>query len=190
MTTSRETHKSKDAMSSSNTGHGIVIPVRLRLPYKGKEQPHEALVNLRDDPAATKAFTDRYESSAQVQYRPIRSHKFVIAIRDWFRKAWRGEEGGVQWVQAQLDAEEYAITVRNNQVVMETKSLFGTMSLLFMRDYAAGKIAVCANPDCHSPFFIKKRKTQIYCTAGQCTEQAQREQKRLWWERNHGKGAS
>jgi hypothetical protein len=164
--------------------------VRLRLPYKGKEQPHEALVNLRDDAAAIKAFTDRYESTAQVQYRPMRTPKFVMAVRDQFRKAWRGEEGGVPWVQARLDSEQYAIAVKGSQIEMETKSLFGTMSLLFMRDHAAGKTVVCANPDCHSPYFIRKRKTQIYCTSGPCTEKAQREQKRLWWERNHGKGAS
>lgn len=188
MNPSSKLRKQKAPMSSRDAGRGTIISVRLRVPYKGKEQPHEALVNLRDEPAAIKAFTDRYESTDQ-DPGLLRSDTFAVVVRDWFRKAWTGDEEGMKWVQEKLNRQSYAIAVENRQVTMNPKSLFGTMSLLFMRDYAAGKTAVCANPDCHSPYFIKKRKTQIYCTSGPCTDQAQREQKRLWWERNHGKGS-
>jgi hypothetical protein len=172
----------------------LTIKTRLRMAYSGPEQPHEAFANLRDEPEALEAFSRRYgPRKEQFMYGSFHSlapryAKQVYSLRYDFRRAWRGEQDALEWVRNTLKAESFTFSTHQRQIVMEPKSLLGTIFLLFLRDYAAGKTAICANPDCHSPYFIRKRRTQKYCTSGPCTEQAQREQKRLWWERNHGKG--
>jgi len=43
----------------------------------------------------------------------------------------------------------------------------------------------CANPDCHSPYFLADRKTQQYCDRPACAAYGQRQHKLNWW-RMHG----
>jgi hypothetical protein len=122
-----------------------------------------------------------------------------LAARDSLRAAWRDKaRSGFQWIFDADAADRPPIIGRlstlltvggKGRVEAEPEYLWQAISLLFLRDRAAKKTAICANKDCPNPFFIRKRKTQKYCEAGPCVERAQREQKRLWWARNRGRGA-
>jgi hypothetical protein len=164
----------------------IAHPIKalLLVPQSGPEQAHVALVNLSDEAEAADAYIKRYESGAKPMRRGM-----VRLVRDSLRKAWSGDKEALQWAQERLDAERFNVTYKRAHLLVEPRSLESTVCLLVLRDRAAGKTAICANPGCHSPYFIKKRKTQKFCEAGPCTEQAQREQKREWWTRHRGKGA-
>jgi hypothetical protein len=48
----------------------------------------------------------------------------------------------------------------------------------------AAKTRLCRNPNCSSPFFLARRKTEKYCNED-CALPAQRASKRDWW-RKHG----
>jgi hypothetical protein len=61
--------------------------------------------------------------------------------------------------------------------------------MLFLRDQAAGKTAICANPDCPAPYFLKSRKTQKICEAGDCVAWAQRNYALKWWRENESKAS-
>ena len=61
--------------------------------------------------------------------------------------------------------------------------------MLFLRDHAAGKTAICANPDCPAPYFLKSRKTQRICEAGDCVGWAQRNYALKWWRVNKKKNS-
>jgi hypothetical protein len=61
--------------------------------------------------------------------------------------------------------------------------------MLFLRDQAAGKTAICANPDCPAPYFLKSRKAQRICEAGDCVAWAQRNYALKWWRENESKAA-
>ncbi len=61
--------------------------------------------------------------------------------------------------------------------------------MLFLRDHAEGKTAICANPDCPAPYFLKSRKTQKICEAGGCVTWAQRNYALKWWRENESKAS-
>jgi hypothetical protein len=62
-------------------------------------------------------------------------------------------------------------------------NLWTTICILFLRDHAAGRTGICANPSCAAPYFLKRRKTQKFCEAGVCTAYAQRQYANSWWQR-------
>ena len=171
------------------TSKKIAHPIKalLLVPHSGPEQPHVALVNLRDEAEAVDAYIKRYEFGVPARHRMGRG--MVRIVRDALRKAWSGDKEGVRWAQERLDAEHVNLAFKIAGFVVEPRSLMGAVCLLVLRDTAAGKTAICANPDCQSPYFIRKRTTQKFCEAGPCTAEAQREQKREWWTRHRGKGA-
>ena len=74
-------------------------------------------------------------------------------------------------------------------VVVAAKDIWTLVCMLFVRDNAAGKTAVCANPECPAPYFIRNRKTQKICEAGECVQWAQRNYALKWWRENESKQA-
>jgi hypothetical protein len=75
-------------------------------------------------------------------------------------------------------------------VQIAATNLWTLICLLFLRDNAAGKTARCANPDCPAPFFLRSRRTQKICEAGDCVIWAQRRYALKWWHENQAKGAT
>jgi hypothetical protein len=69
------------------------------------------------------------------------------------------------------------------ELFTSTEYLFRFICLLFLRDYVAGKIGFCENPDCSAPYFIKKRRGQKFCEAGPCTAYAARLYTQRWWDK-------
>jgi hypothetical protein len=171
-------------MSSRPTKDTILVQLCLDRDAAG-EQPHVAYANLRDDKKAYVQFVHRWGRpvGAKVPMRG-RVEKYHWPNDD-LKRAWNGDKASLDRLPKQLHA---TFGVAGRQIELVRSNLVSAIVLLFLRDHAAGKTAVCANPDCPNPYFIRKRKSQKYCEAGPCVEQAQREQKRKWWNRNRGKG--
>jgi hypothetical protein len=45
------------------------------------------------------------------------------------------------------------------------------------------KMAVCGNPGCPAPYFLKARRTQQFCEVPVCIAYGQKQHKREWWSR-------
>lgn len=58
---------------------------------------------------------------------------------------------------------EADVSLRQPYISITTRHLWATICFLFMRDLWAGKNAVCENPDCKNPYFIKVRSSQKFC---------------------------
>jgi len=58
------------------------------------------------------------------------------------------------------------------------------LEVLFRARDIAHRLGRCANPDCHTPFFIADRVTQKFCLPS-CAASADRKRKRQWWKK-HG----
>lgn len=56
-------------------------------------------------------------------------------------------------------------------------------------DQYAGKLRYCANPDCPAPYFIAKRKDQLYCE-NVCAAPAKRAAQVRYWHRVKGANAA
>jgi hypothetical protein len=79
------------------------------------------------------------------------------------------------------------IDVDTGEAVVKVVNAWTLICMLFVRDHAAGKTAICANPDCPARYFLKSRKTQKICEAGDCVEWAQRNYALRWWRENKRK---
>lgn len=175
----------------SRTKHGYKItaylpaPTPKRVGHSERAQIHVDFANLPDQPEAFQLFTRKWGplDSSWEEYR----HATKLRTRDSLRAAWRGVENSFTNPRAMQPTE---LLLQKNHFQIRTHDLMATLMILFLRDHWAGKTAICANPDCVTPYFIKKRKNQKYCEAGDCTAQAQREQKKRWWRENRGKEAN
>jgi len=104
--------------------------------------------------------------------------------QDALRKAWAGDSGAIQEIESQVKyALEAQPSVRAGGVELTTDNLWGLICVLFLLDRIAGKTAVCANPECPAPYFLRKRKDQKFCERGPCSAYAQRRYALGWWER-------
>jgi hypothetical protein len=129
----------------------------------------------------------------------------VSGAQKTLRTAWKGESSAIAEIQRQVPGALQAfgspgifdfsyppgqLAVRINQngsVELVVKNLWSFVCLLFLRDYGAGRIGICANPQCPSPYFVKSRRTQKICEIGDCVVWAQRLYALKWWHKNRGK---
>jgi hypothetical protein len=81
------------------------------------------------------------------------------------------------------------VDVSTGAVVINVANVWTLICMLLLRDNAAGKTAVCANPECPAPYFLKSRKTQRICEAGECVVWAQRNYALKWWRENESKAS-
>lgn len=167
-----------------------------------QEPPHLAFANLRvEDPQSAEAFIRRYgplyEGSVRLHPsandEPIEStHEFTVETaaletsQNELRAAWEGDPNFLVIMEAQVE-ENMPVDVRveggTGEVLLKPNNLQALISFLFLRDYYAGKIGVCGNPDCPARYFRKKRRNQKFCEAGPCVEYAQRQYSLQWWHR-------
>jgi hypothetical protein len=169
------------------------------------EPPHKRLANLltRDtrtgeltprpvsglaDPKAMEAFVRRYgvlcgrvdETSGRFD----EDAATFAEAQDTLRRAWMGDREAMRGIEAQIqDALEANPSVRAGGIELATENLWSLICMLFLLDHAGGKTAVCANPDCPAPYFLRKRKDQKFCEMGQCTAHAQRQYALKWWRK-------
>jgi hypothetical protein len=177
------------------------LTVRLRAGRNPRieEPPHEAFANVQDDRAAGWAFYDRWGLIAESPITSEQLESFYRATsfpcpvidlerRDALRAAWRGEdrsesglgEDYIERCAGQWMKFSWVFKAGNAELVPE--DLWSAICVLFLRDRAAGKTAVCENPDCPAPYFIRKRKTQKFCEAGPCVGYGARQRANKWWK--------
>jgi hypothetical protein len=150
------------------------------------------------DPEAARAFVKRYGAlqesvgASNEQTKPlfhVNSREFTNAY-NVLRKAWGGGEGAGDAIEKLQKQAKHALEIRLGSKVdgleLLSNNLWGLITVLFLRDYAAGKIGRCANPDCPAAYFLKSRKTQKICEAGDCVAWAQRQFALKWWHENKG----
>ena len=163
---------------------GYTISAELQVPKSAsKEPPHVDFANL----SGTRESVEQF---AKLWGRLFGDWKYlklprILSFRDRLRDAWESAEH--PFLHEQVMGAKVTITKKG--VELEPFYLLSTIWLLFVRDSWAGKTAICANPDCPNPYFIRKRKTQKYCEAGPCVNEALKGQKLKWWKNNRGKDA-
>jgi hypothetical protein len=75
------------------------------------------------------------------------------------------------------------VAIKEHTVELLPRDLWALICLLSVRDYKAGRLGVCENPDCPARYFFRKRKTQKFCEQGPCVTYAQRPYSLGWWSR-------
>jgi hypothetical protein len=110
----------------------------------------------------------------------------IIQLRDMLQKAWDSNKVAIQTLEETVK-EQIASTwaFKKGYIEITAEASWDAACLLFLRDRAEGKMAICANPACDAPYFIKKRKTQQVCEAGDCAKAIQRHRTGEWWKK-HG----
>ena len=167
-------------MASSNK---IVVHLWTGRNPKTEEPPHVALANMRASLEATTAVTKRWGPPA---VRPgINGDELDEAKTLWARgrlvRAWRGD-ADLEDGSRLLSSISATLQVTGERIEVKPDQLWQTAFLLFMRDRAQGKTAVCENPECPAPYFIRKRRTQKFCEAGPCVEYGARLRANKWWK--------
>lgn len=144
----------------------------------GSEKPHEAFVNLQDAEADIQAFARRW---GPISHAPLMDAA-RLGFRNTLRSAWRGEAASLKEVQDWINRYMFtSLKFSDGRIEMAPEDLLGTIFLLFLRDYFAGKTAVCANPDCAQPFFVKGKPKQKFCENKACHAYAQRAYALKYW---------
>jgi hypothetical protein len=95
---------------------------------------------------------------------------------------WRtGDRRAVEAI-SRFDEESFEVQVDpdDGALVFNVKNLWTFVCLLLVRDRAAGKTAICANPDCQTPYFLKGRKDQKICEADGCNSWVLRQNALRW----------
>jgi hypothetical protein len=97
----------------------------------------------------------------------------VFEFRDSLRQAWRGDPKAlrkithvVQMGLAQTGTK--LISNKKGQLELTADNPLAIACILFLRDFGAGRLALCANPSCTSPFFVRSRRTQKFCDVPAC----------------------
>jgi hypothetical protein len=164
---------------------------------RARQPLHAAFANMRDGPEEVKAFSKRWA------VRPVDSdplEPLLIPIRNLIRVAWRAGSSldTISKGPARLHPEialliskhelapiESAVTARIRVTAGRTEVVpdhwWQTAWLLYLRDREQGKTAICANPDCPAPYFIRKRRTQKFCESG-CVEYGAAQRSQRWWQ--------
>jgi len=106
--------------------------------------------------------------------------------QDLLRYAWRTTDPrALEEIERRMDGIKYEF--ERGRLQVKVKNVWSLICFLFLQDHGAGKIAVCENPDCPTPYFVKKRSTQKVCEAGDCSAWAQREYSLKSWRKKHQK---
>jgi hypothetical protein len=165
-----------------------VLGAEMANPAQWKEPPHERLANLPThdtraeglvlttkpvsglaDPKAMESFVKRHgvlwgrirQSTGSFDEDAVR----FASAQDLLRRAWTDDSVAIREIEEQVeDALEARPSVRAGGIEVTIENLWSFICVLFLRDYVAGKVKVCANSDCPHPYFLEKRKGQKYCS--------------------------
>lgn len=190
-------------MATENEAVKVVTRKKARMAYSKltmflihpalkNELPHESLANIGDDSAACQAFAATWgslwekETASAVGLAGVDLEEVYRLQRDQLRKAWRGDQKEVENLEGQhMPTSFYRWHFKGKRAELIPNDLWSAIVLLFLRDHAAGRTAICANPDCPAPHFIRKRRTQKFCESGPCVEYGARLRANKWWH-EHG----
>jgi len=115
------------------------------------------------------------------------TQEVVLRFRDKLRQAWSGDSAALGTIRLLAQANADLALSEHGQVELIVNNLLGAASILFLRDIAAGRLGVCANPHCPSPFFVSSRRTQKFCDVAACMVYSHRLSAKKYWDRLRGK---
>ena len=166
------------------------LTVSLVHPQRKNEQPHEALANMGDAHAASQAFAACWgglweeKQAKAVEATGEELEGIYRALRDNLRSAWRNDKDAIARLEG-MAGVHFRWHFKGKKTELIPEDLWTAIVLLFLRDHALGRTAICANPNCTSPHFVRKRSSQKYCESGPCVEFGARLRANLWWAK-HG----
>lgn len=142
-----------------------------------------ALANLRDDGLSVflKQFRGDYAAEDFLA---------LYGYRNDLRKIWEGDRQAMAvmvsaWVKLANKRRPYcAMTIsgtRGQYVRVVPNDGILPLALALGVSELWPKMAVCGNPECPNPYFLKGRKKQRFCERPACSAYGQREHKRNWW---------
>jgi len=101
------------------------------------------------------------------------------------KHVWRTGSGHALQAIADSIAESLQsyVEAKTGSLVTIVPDAWTLICMLILRDHASEKTAVCANPECPAPLFLKSRKTQKICEQGDCVAWAQRRYALNWWHK-------
>lgn len=115
------------------------------------------------------------------------SEQVVLRFRDLLRQGWSGDPAALERIGLLAQAAARIVPAENGQLELVVDDLLGMVSILFLRDFAAGRLGKCANPDCRSPYFARSRKTQRFCDEPVCMVYSHRISANNYWSRRRAK---
>lgn len=92
-----------------------------------------------------------------------------------------GDELAIKAIAKSIEPKLQPHVENDGGITIHAGDAWTFICILILRDHAAGKTAICANPECSAPFFVKSRKTQKICELGECVIWAQRKHALKWW---------
>jgi hypothetical protein len=119
---------------------------------------------------------------------PREQAKFILlTFRDILRKAWKTDSDAdltaVDGISRLAQGSAWWSSAIEKHIELIVDNPFGVLCVLFLRDYAAKRLGICANPDCQTPYFVKSRKTQKVCSAPACKVYSYQTSTLNWWNR-------
>lgn len=121
----------------------------------GKAHPIGDNEELRIDKALTFGYPE-VEQSFSFDF-----HEFE-ARRNFIRLAWRGDLSSMR--SEMLNARFQVVPGMVKKKALRTRVLWDFICVLFLIDYDADRIRVCANRQCAAPYFLRGRTDQECCS--------------------------
>jgi len=140
------------------------------------------LANLPDDRCAP--FRRRYRALLGLPDSDAR----LLRYRDQLRHLWVNihDASLARWVEDVHESRERVWLLgylRGAPYVNPNYFLF-PLALSSGATELTAKMAVCANPKCPEPYFLKNRGTQRFCDRRACLAYGQRQHKLRWWQKH------
>jgi hypothetical protein len=169
----------------------------------GRELPHIAFANLPRDTAALAHFRKLwtkpllgYDEASKLGVdedggtpRPEDSKEYVdevFARQEWLRKAWQDDAVASEYLKWGGELPMAAKwELKAGRIEINPDTVWKATCICFLADEAAQRTAICQNPECVVPYFVKKRRSQKICGAGPCTDWVRRQVALRWWNK-HG----
>lgn len=125
----------------------------------------------------------RRERIKELTSKPIDEQKrlIVFRFRELLRQAWGGDTAAFKDIQSLAIADTNFTIAQNGQLELIVENPLAKVCILFLRDFGAGRLAVCANPSCASPFFVRSRRTQKFCDVPACMVYSHRVSANKYW---------
>lgn len=120
----------------------------------------------------------------------------IYKYRDNLRKIWRDHElagsSVDSWVQEANERRPWVVLrhskgggteIIRSVLVLPNYSILPLSLALGVSEFLP-QMAVCENPQCPNPYFLKGRRTQRFCDRPACAAYGQRQHKLMWWKEN------
>jgi hypothetical protein len=118
---------------------------------------------------------------------PEKTRQVVLEFREVLRRAWRGDPAAAHRIEAIAQVSARILVTKNGQFELIIDNLLGMASILFLRGFSTGRLGICANPHCPSPFFVRSRGTQKFCDMPVCMVYSHRISANNYWARHREK---